>query len=96
MLALGQAPGYPPGSGESNSLHLSTSHITRRSTGTNTTRSVHQEIVSTSTQTLFAMDQKSLLEVLTSVAKVSESEPDTYTNEGYVSTLSRVNLAGCH
>lgn len=42
------------------------------------------------------MDQKPLLERLTSVAKVPESEPDTYTNQGYVLYDSRVNPAGRH
>lgn len=41
-----------------------------------------QEIVST--QEAFTMNQKSLLEVFTSVAKVPEAGSDTYANEGYV------------
>jgi hypothetical protein len=47
------------------------------------------------------MGQKSLLEVLTSVAKVPESGSDTYTNEGYVlytfqGKSSRVTLKLVH
>lgn len=97
-VGSGSAPGAPWKAGKATHIQLIHLHISR-SARTNTTWSFRQEIIST--QEIFTMDQKSLLEVLTSVAKVPESGYDTYINDGYVlsslqGNFSRVSLKLVH